>query len=106
MAQMTEFKVQAGQYTTNVRAIQWPESWEKQAEIAKYLGTSGISFQFENGQTEPGHNQYIPQLYLFTHRYDRVNVRIGDWILLKELPGRFTVMPRDEFMLDFTMEGE
>lgn len=83
-----------------VTAVQWPEAWSKQAAIVKYLGMSGIVLQFANGHSEPGPRQYIPQLYLFTHRYDRFNVRIGDWIVLTDNE-RFAVIPKDEFSEGF-----
>lgn len=88
-------------YDWNVRAVQWPREWEKQAQIAKYLGMSGIRFQFDDGDKEPSPNHYLPQLYLFSHRWDRLNVRIGDWIVLGDLPGRFAVLPTDEFSMQY-----
>lgn len=83
-----------------VEATQWPSVWSRQSEIAKYLGMSGIPLQFENGATEPSDKQYVPQLYLFTYRYDRVCVRVGDWIVLKG-DRRFAVLPKDEFYNEY-----
>jgi hypothetical protein len=85
--------------------VQWPRSWEKQAAIAKYLGSAGIPLNFENGSKEKDDEKhYIPQLYLFTHRYDRVVVRIGDWIVLRG-KRRFTVVAKDEFYDEYEVSG-
>lgn len=83
-----------------VDAIQWPESWEKQSAIAKYLGQHGITLQFENGHKAPGKRNYLPQLYLYTRRYDCVKVRIGDWIVLKS-NREFDVVARDVFREEY-----
>jgi hypothetical protein len=83
--------------TTVGECVQWPSSWARQSETAKYLGSIGIPLHFENGSKEKNPDKhYLPQLYLFTHRYDRVVVRIGDWIVIKG-KRRFVVVPKDEF---------
>lgn len=100
---MTEYLTR----TNRVEAYQWPREWKEQSRIAKHLGTKGIYLQFENGaepvptreypgSDEPVETKYIPQLFLFTHRFDRVPVRIGDWIVLLG-DHRFSVVPRDDF---------
>ncbi len=83
--------------------VQWPRSWSEQAEIAKYLGTIGIPLHFENGAKEKDDEKhYIPQLYMFTPQYDKVVVRIGDWIVL--LGERwFIIVPKAAFNERYTV---
>lgn len=88
----------------SVLAVKWPSEWRDQAVVAKYLGMSGVVFQFEDGHEEPHANQYDPQLYLFTRRYDRINVRVGDYIVLKG-EGKFVVVDKDDFSDEYLVSN-
>lgn len=87
----------------SVMAVKWPPEWRDQAVVAQYLGEQGVVFQFEGGYEEPHAKQYIPQLYLFTRRYDRICVRIGDWVVLKG-EGKFVVVDKEDFASEYASE--
>lgn len=91
------------QKSRQVLAVKWPSEWRDQAIVAQYLGEQGVVFQFEGGYEEPHAKQYIPQLYLFTRRYDRICVRIGDWVVLKG-EGKFVVVDKEDFASEYASE--
>jgi hypothetical protein len=83
-----------------VEAMRWGPTYRDMGTAFQWLGSNGISARWDpNANFPPKADEGLPRLHVFNSRWDCIEVRIGDLLVL-EAPRRIKVVPRDEFTPD------
>lgn len=91
-----------------VKAEMWGPTWERMKKTARELPEHGISFKFDDDDDvvfDEKEEYGLPQLYIFTDRWDKIKVRVGDYIVITGYR-QVAVVPKNEFRAEYTELAE
>lgn len=67
-----------------VEVMPWGPTWGQMKLTAEWLGSRGVMFWFPSEAEYPlDHDFALPELRMYSPRFDTVPVRIGDYIVVK-----------------------
>lgn len=86
----------------NVEAQKWGPTWESMKKTARWLGESGIVFQFATlGQQFEEDEEYgLPTLIVYDQRWRQVEVSVGDYLVMAA-PHEISVVPSAVFRREY-----
>lgn len=65
-----------------VEAFNWGRTWAESKQVAKWLGESGVCFEFDmSREFADTETLGLPGLFFYDRRWNYYEVRRGDWLV-------------------------